>query len=95
MDDMEQPLFTFSSAQQYADFSLGKNRVSCSIPKGFLNVGRYYISLYVICNSKDTLAVFQNVLTFEVVFGTRDLGSWMQKEPGFIKPTFNWRHETY
>lgn len=89
-NDMGESLFTFSHIN--SDFKLrnGLNKIKCSFPEGFLNTGTYYLSLYVIENSKTTLFVEKDIISFIIQEGERPIGSWMGKEPGFIKPKFDW-----
>ena len=59
--------------------------------KGFLNIGEYFIDLYIIYKSKDTLYNSNDIFSFKIVEGNRQIGSWMGREPGFIKPNFEWK----
>jgi lipopolysaccharide transport system ATP-binding protein len=85
-------LFTFShsSVKSNEKLKLGLNKLTCIFPKGFLNVGSYNLDIYIIQNSKITIFNENDVLTFNVQEGERGLGAWMGKEPGFIKPKFEW-----
>lgn len=85
-------LFTFSHANFRHQQSLheGLNEVSCTIPAGFLNIGSYYLSMYYIENSKTTLFVEKDIMAIHVQQGERKLGGFMGKEPGFVKPIFDW-----
>jgi lipopolysaccharide transport system ATP-binding protein len=89
-NEMGEPLFTFSHINNGLKLISGLNKLTCILPKGFLNIGTYYLSLYVIENSKTTLFVEKDIISFAVQEGERALGSWMGKEPGFIKPKFDW-----
>jgi lipopolysaccharide transport system ATP-binding protein len=86
-----EPLFTFSHINSHQKLKNGINFVTCTFPKGYLNIGTYYLSIYIIENSKTTLFTEKDIMTFSIQEGERKLGSWMGKEPGFIKPIFNWR----
>jgi lipopolysaccharide transport system ATP-binding protein len=83
-------LFTFSHINSNLELKIGENKVKCTFPKGFLNIGTYYLSLYVIENSKTTLFVEKDIMMFNIQHEEREIGSWLGKEPGFIKPKFNW-----
>jgi lipopolysaccharide transport system ATP-binding protein len=83
-------LFTTSHIRVNKSLKLGENEVICEIPKGFLNVGNYYLSFYLIKDRKRTEFVEKDILVFKVDFGLREIGAWTGKEPGFIKPKFNW-----
>ncbi|WP_264531322.1 polysaccharide ABC transporter ATP-binding protein [Flavobacterium sp. N502540] len=89
-NEMGEPLFTFSHANNNLKLSSGLNNIKCTFPEGFLNIGTYYLSIYIIENSKTTLFVEKDIMSFIVQEGERSIGSWMGKEPGFIKPKFEW-----
>jgi len=86
-------LFTMSHIGDNKYLEIGRNFLTCEFPKGFLNVGDYYLSFYIIENKKKAHFIEKDILSFRVDFGERSLGSWMQKEPGFIRPKFNWQIE--
>ncbi len=85
-----EPLFTFSHINSGKQLTNGKNHLTCSLPKGFLNIGTYYLSVYVIEDAKNTVFSENDILSFDVQEGAREIGAWMGKEPGFIKPVFQW-----
>lgn len=82
-------LFTFSSKHNQPLFN-GYNQLICNLPKGFLNIGDYFLDLYIIKNARETIFKESDILTFNVSVGNRPIGSWPGKEPGFIKPIFDW-----
>ncbi|HVW99614.1 MAG TPA: hypothetical protein VHA52_04110, partial [Candidatus Babeliaceae bacterium] len=86
-----EPLFSFSHARENLFLMPGFSRVKCEFPKGFLNVGTFFLALYVIKDLRTTVFVEQNILSFRIHEGQRELGRWMGKEPGFIKPKFKWQ----
>jgi lipopolysaccharide transport system ATP-binding protein len=86
-------LFTFSHVNNKLKLNPGLNKIKCTLPEGFLNIGSYYLSLYIIENSKTTLFVEKDIMSFNIQEGERAIGSWMGKEPGFIKPKFDWSIE--
>lgn len=94
-NDMGESLFTFSHISSEFKLNDGLNKIKCTFPEGFLNIGTYYLSLYIIENSKTTLFVEKDIMSFIVQEGERPFGSWMGKEPGFIKPKFDWLIEGY
>lgn len=88
-DSNGEALFTFSTAGT-AQLRNGINELICSFPKGFLNIGNYYLDLYLIEDSKKAVLYEPDVLAFTIQEGPRPLGAWMGREPGFIKPVFEW-----
>ncbi|MFV8271470.1 polysaccharide ABC transporter ATP-binding protein [Flavobacterium sp. GT2N3] len=86
-------LFTFSHVNNKLKLNRGLNKIKCTLPEGFLNIGSYYLTVYVIENSKTTLFVEKDIMSFIIQEGERAIGTWMGKEPGFIKPKFDWSIE--
>jgi lipopolysaccharide transport system ATP-binding protein len=89
-NDMGETLFTFSHAGSNLNLEKGLNKITCTFPEGFLNIGSYYLAFYVIENGKSSLFAEKDILAFNVQEGERAAGSWMGREPGFIKPKFDW-----
>ena len=88
-DNNGEALFTFSTAG-VASLHNGLNTLVCSFPKGFLNIGNYYLDLYLIEDAKKAIFHEPDIMAFTIQEGPRPLGGWMGKEPGFIKPVFEW-----
>ncbi|WP_276382058.1 ABC transporter ATP-binding protein [Flavobacterium sp. H4147] len=92
-NDTGEPLFTFSHINNGLTLKEGLNKIKCSLPKGFLNIGTYYLSFYVIENAASALFIEKDIMSFIIQEGERPIGSWMGREPGFIKPKFEWSIE--
>lgn len=92
-NEVGEALFTFSHINSGISLKRGLNKIKCKLPKGFLNIGTYYLNFYVIENAKSTLFVEKDIMVFTIQEGQRLIGSWMGKEPGFIKPIFDWSIE--
>ena len=88
-----EPLFTISHINKDLKLRRGFNNIKCKLPKGFLNIGSYYVTFFVIENSNAALFVEKDIMAFNVQEGERAIGAWMGKEPGFIKPVFDWSIE--
>lgn len=86
-----EPIFTFSHSSSGISLKNGFNHLICFLPKGFLNVGTYYLSFYLIQDSKESIFIEKDIISFGIQVGERGIGSWMGNEPGFIKPIFNWQ----
>lgn len=84
-------LFAFSHKGNGLHLKESLNNLKCTFPENFLNLGTYYLSLYIIKDSRTTVFVEKDIISFDVQANKRSLGSWMGKEPGFIKPVFNWK----
>ncbi len=83
-------LFTFSHTDSGLDLKHGLNEIKCKLPKGFLNIGTYYLNFYVIENAKTAVFIEKDIMVFNIQEGQRAIGSWMGREHGFIKPIFDW-----
>ncbi|MBK8614365.1 MAG: hypothetical protein IPN85_12990 [Flavobacteriales bacterium] len=84
--------FTFSNGQSDAQLRPGLNHLICTFPKGFLNVGGYHLSFFLIEDNARTVFREDDILAFHIQEGRRAVGSWLGREPGFIKPRFQWSH---
>ena len=87
-----EPLFAFSHiiAGNNERLSQGYNHLVCKLPKGFLNIATYSLDIYIIQNSKNTIFLEKDIINFNIQEGEREIGSWMGREPGVIKPVFEW-----
>lgn len=88
-DDSGNSLFTFSN-KNFVELKNGENELICTFPKGFLNIGDYYLDFYVIEDSISACFEEHDIIFFTIQQGKRPIGSWMGKEPGYIRPIFNW-----
>ncbi|MBW6481548.1 MAG: ATP-binding cassette domain-containing protein [Vicingaceae bacterium] len=88
-----EPIFTFSHKKNKIKLKKNLNRLICKFPKGFLNIGSYYLDAYLIKDSRETIFLEKDIISFNIQEGLRPLGSWMGKEPGIIKPIFEWSIE--
>lgn len=92
-NQLGEPLFTFSHIHGDTVLQDGDNHLTCTLPKGFLNIGSYYLSFYLIRDKKEAVFVEKDILSFDVQEGERGAGEWLGREPGFIKPVFDWQVE--
>lgn len=92
-DEQGTVLFTMNHAKSDVELRDGMNHLVCTFPAGFLNVGGYFLSIWVFENANTQLFHEHGFMTFEVQQGQREIGRWMGREPGFIKPVFPWRNE--
>jgi lipopolysaccharide transport system ATP-binding protein len=89
-----EPIFTSSHITYGVALHQGKNRLTCWLPKGFLNIGSYYLDAYLIKDASVTVFREFDIASFSVQEGQRPLGSWMGREPGLIKPVFEWTNNS-
>ncbi|KLT71048.1 MULTISPECIES: polysaccharide ABC transporter ATP-binding protein [unclassified Flavobacterium] len=88
-NEMGEAMFSFSNA---GSFSLkgGVNRITCNFPASFFQSGQYFLSLFIVEDSKQPIFVENDIISFTVVDSGRELGTYMGREPGYIKPQFEW-----
>jgi lipopolysaccharide transport system ATP-binding protein len=72
--------------------SPGENHLVCSFPKGFFNSGTFYLTLFIISDKTNGALIERAVISFTVVDGSREMGVYMGREPGYIKPAFHWKN---
>ena len=90
-DENGDPVFTFSHYESGLHLHTGYNHLVCTLPPGFLNVGNYFLSFYVIQDNLTSVFIEKDIIAFDIQEGERGIGGWMGKEPGIIKPRFNWK----
>jgi lipopolysaccharide transport system ATP-binding protein len=89
-DETGEPIFTITHKQSGIPLKKGLNKLVCKLPKGYLNIGSYHLDAYLIKDSRETIFVEKDILSFNIQEGERGMGAWMGKEPGVIKPIFEW-----
>lgn len=89
ISDLGETLFSFTSAENLK-LRHGINKIICRFPGNFFQSGTYTLKfLCVVDRSRAEFSV-PNVFTFTVQESERELGVYMGREPGFIKPKFEW-----
>ncbi len=86
-------LFTFTHTTAGVKLREGLNHLVCSFPKGFLNIGSYFLTAYLMEDVNTMLFHVEDIMQFHVQEGQRKLGGWMGRERGFIKPRFEWTQQ--
>ena len=89
-NELGEALFSFYDKLNSAPIRLGENKIICKIPGDFLQTGNFSLAIYVVKDKRQSVFSESDFLTFTVVDGGRDLGTYMGKEPGYIKPKFEW-----
>jgi lipopolysaccharide transport system ATP-binding protein len=92
-NEMGEAMFSFSHTEEDGkDMHVGNNKLTCIFPKSFFQSGQYFLSFLLIQNKKSAYFVEKDIISFTVVDGGRELGVYMGKEPGFIRPKFKWEN---
>jgi lipopolysaccharide transport system ATP-binding protein len=90
-NEMGEALFSFSNPST-ASLKRGANQLVCLFPENFFQSGNYYLSLYVVEDKRQAVFLEKDIFSFTIVDGGRDLGIYMGREPGYIKPQFEWKN---
>ncbi|WP_080777695.1 ABC transporter ATP-binding protein [Chryseobacterium phocaeense] len=90
-NDYGEALFSFSAHE--LQLENGKRSLTCTFPKRFLQSGNYYLSFFLIEDKKQAIIIENDIVSFSVVDGNREIGVYMGREPGFIRPFFDWTLE--
>ncbi|MNR30090.1 hypothetical protein D3C85_1475230 [compost metagenome] len=87
---MGEALFSFSNVAESDSLKYGYNELTCIFPASFFQSGQYFLSFFLVKDKREALFIENDILSFTIVDGSRDLGVYMGREPGYIKPQFNW-----
>ena len=91
-NEMGEAMFSFSNSGS-TSLKSGQNIISCNFPKSFFQSGQYFLSLFIVEDSKQPIFVENDIISFTVVDSGRELGTYMGREPGYIRPQFEWTIE--
>jgi lipopolysaccharide transport system ATP-binding protein len=83
--------FITHSTPQY--IGRGRFMATCHIPANYLNDDVYTITVMGVADRSTALIECKNVLTIEGIEPPR-VGGWMGKNPGVVRPKFNWNIQT-
>lgn len=89
-NSMGEAMFSFSPSRAGIKLELGRNILTCEFPTNFFQAGQFFLSLFIVEDRKQAIFVEKDILSFSVIDGRRDIGVYMGKEPGFIRPNFKW-----
>lgn len=89
-NEMGEPLFSFSHLPE-VKLETGTNKLSCIFPSKFFRSGQYFLSFFLIKDKKKAVFMEKDILSFAITNAKRNIGEYMGKEPGFIRPQFIWK----
>jgi lipopolysaccharide transport system ATP-binding protein len=95
INESGEPLFSISNASDRNERALlkqGDNKIVCKFPKQFFQPGTFYLSLFIVEDMRRAIFVEKDIISFTVSNAARDLGVYMGREPGFIRPNFEWEN---
>lgn len=90
-NELGENLFSFYSSE-HIELKQGNNRLITLIPAKFFQSGNFTLSLYLVEDKKRSIFSESDIFAFTVVDGKRELGIYMGREPGYIRPNFVWKH---
>lgn len=88
-NELGEDMFSFSHSN-ITLLKKGDNNIVCQFPQNFFQSGRFFLSLFIIKDRKTAVFKERDIFSFRVVDSGRELGTYMGREPGFIRPQFNW-----
>lgn len=91
-NELGEPLFSFSSADN-VNLKNGTNTIICNFPKNFFQSGNFYLTLFIVYEKREPIFIEKDIFPFTIVDGERELGVYMGREPGYIKPQFLWENQ--
>lgn len=89
-DDGQYILVSSSKSEFGVNITQNSQVMRMIIPKNFFVFGTYYVDLMLIKNRKSIILLEKDILSFTIVPGVSELGSWMGKGVGFLRPEFKW-----
>jgi len=66
------------------------NILTCRFPAGFLQSDEYFLSFLFIEDKHTAIFKEKDILQFAIINAPRELGIYMGKEPGYVRPRFEW-----
>ncbi|MFT5336100.1 MAG: lipopolysaccharide transport system ATP-binding protein [Luteibaculaceae bacterium] len=84
-------LFSFSTKELGIKIEDGKRiKLKFDVPAKFMNFGEYTLSLHFVYLGANESDIYDQISPFKVVIGKREIGHWMGKEPGLVRPKLDW-----
>lgn len=91
VNELGEGLFSFSSSSG-TSLKVGKNRLKCIFPANFFQSGNFFLHFFFVEDKNKAILVENDIFNFTVQDGERELGVYMGREPGYIKPLFQWEN---
>ena len=92
VNEMEEPLFSTSNRKADIPLKKGLNNLTFEFPADFLQAGTYHLKFLLVEKRKRPIFVEDRIFSFNVVNSEREIGVYMGKEPGSIKPSLIWKN---
>lgn len=85
-------LFSVTHMREDIALRAGHNRLRMIFPAGFFNPGVFSLKFFLVKDQKRSVFSESDILLFTVTHGPRQLGVYMGKEPGYIRPSLQWEN---
>lgn len=85
-------LFSASHTREDVYLHSGLNRLRMIFPKRFFNPGVFSLKFFLVKDRKRSVFSESDILLFTVTHSSRQLGVYMGKEPGYIRPSLQWEN---
>lgn len=89
-NELGEAMFSFYDKDNSAKIEKGNNKLKCVIPADFFQSGNFSLALFIVKDKREAIFVEKDIFRFSVVDAERELGVYMGREPGYIKPQFEW-----
>ena len=78
------PLFSFSHNE--IELKENENKLQFSFAPLFFQSGTYYLHFFLVEDRTRPVLIEKDIFSFNVIDGARELGVFLGREPGFIRP---------
>lgn len=92
-NDTGESLFSFSSAKNQI-LTKGRNELTCFFPASFFQSGNYNLSFFLIQDKRKAVIIEKEIFSFTIVDQSREIGTYLGREPGYIRPQFQWENKS-
>jgi lipopolysaccharide transport system ATP-binding protein len=92
LNELGEVMFSLSHTTENVPLRKGVNNLVCTFPGKFFNTGTYFLNLIVVKDKKNGIYVEKDIAAFTIINKEQELGSWMGREPGYLKPSFKWEN---
>ena len=89
-NEMGENMFALTHWRNDVVLHKGFNKLVCRFPKYFFQSGQFFLTFLLIEKKSKAVFVEKDILSFTVIDGRREIGGYLGKEPGYIRPKFKW-----
>lgn len=90
-NELGEPMFSISHRRVGIDLKKGENTLICKFPEGFLQSGNYSLKFLLVRDRKKLMVKEESIFHFTIVNAGKEIGAYMGREPGFIRPSLEWQ----